>query len=211
MKTAVRMSRLGIEIGLVVLGLWLGFAEDTGRLVWWCAAATTYLIGSFIHLVLIARRRDHGPWTPSEAPTRFGGFLATFSAFLAASIGASAALTLVITKKFGALDWSLKLLAVWAMVLAWFLVHWGFARIYEYRAHRYHSLTGEDAFRFPDTPVRSIADYTYFSFTIGSSFATSDVEVRSSSVRLWVMTHSILSFFFNGVIIVLAFSTISGS
>jgi uncharacterized membrane protein len=30
-------------------------------------------------------------------------------------------------------------------------------------------------------------------------------------LRLWVMTHRTLSFFFNGVIIVLAFSTIAGS
>ena len=94
------------------------------------------------------------------------------------SIAASAALTLILTKKFGAASMDVKLLAVWGMVVAWFMVHWRFARIYEYRSHRYRQLMGKDAFCFPETPVRSFADYTYFSFTIGSSFATSDVEVR---------------------------------
>ena len=177
----------------------------------WCVAATVYLVVSFTHLVVVARRHDHGNVEPAEAPTHFGGFLATFSAFLAASIGASAALTLILTKKFGAASMDVKLLAVWGMVVAWFMVHWRFARIYEYRSHRYRQLMGKDAFCFPETPVRSFADYTYFSFTIGSSFATSGVEVRSTTLRLWVMTHSILSFFVNGVIIVLAISTIAWS
>jgi len=53
-----------------------------------------------------------------------------------------------------------------------------------------------------------MVDFVYFSFTVGSSFAASDVTVLSSRTRWTVVWHSVSSFFFNGLIIVLALNTI---
>ena len=46
---------------------------------------------------------------------------------------------------------------------------------------------------------------------LGTTFAASDVEVLSTRLRWTVVWHSVLSFFFNGLIIVLALNTITGS
>lgn len=91
------------------------------------------------------------------------------------------------------------------MVLSWGLLHWGFAQWYMYR----YRTAEEPPLRFPKTPEPSIVDFTYLAFTIGTTFAVSDVETHSSRIR-WLMTlHSVISFFFNGAIIVFALSRLT--
>ena len=49
-----------------------------------------------------------------------------------------------------------------------------------------------------------------FSFTLGTSFAASDVTVTSRTMRWHVMMHSILSFFYNTVVLAVAFGILTG-
>lgn len=64
--------------------------------------------------------------------------------------------------------------------------------------------------KFPNTTNPGIADFAYFSYTLGTSFAASDIEVQTTKARWGVMWHGIISFFFNSMIIVLAMNIITG-
>jgi uncharacterized membrane protein len=57
---------------------------------------------------------------------------------------------------------------------------------------------------FPDTPEPSIWDFFYFSFCLGATFQTSDVNVRTTDFRMVMMFHSIASFIFNTTLLALA-------
>lgn len=52
-------------------------------------------------------------------------------------------------------------------------------------------------FEFPGTPEPDYWDFLYFAFTAGMSFAASDVDVTSKSVRKVLVLQSLLSFAFN--------------
>lgn len=47
-------------------------------------------------------------------------------------------------------------------------------------------------------------DYLYFSLGVSTSFATSDVTVRTSSLRRTVAGHGVIAFVFNTVILAVA-------
>ncbi len=70
--------------------------------------------------------------------------------------------------------------------------------------------TGDDkgkdkaGLRFPDCKEPNYWDFAYFSFTLGMTFQTSDVEITHTSVRGQVTAHCLAAFVFN--IGVLAFS-----
>lgn len=83
----------------------------------------------------------------------------------------------------------------------------GFADRY---AHLYYELAPAPALAFPETERPNLLDFAYFSFTIGSSFAASDVEVRSRVLRYTVLTHSVVSFFYNAAILSIAIGVITG-
>lgn len=57
---------------------------------------------------------------------------------------------------------------------------------------------------FPHEAHPTTVDFFYFSFTLGTSFAVSDVTVTTPSMRWHVMMHSVLSFFYNAVVLALA-------
>ena len=62
---------------------------------------------------------------------------------------------------------------------------------------------------FPYTKEPGLLDFVYVSFMVGTSFTPNDVET-APPIRWTVVWHSVLSFFFNGFIIVLALNTIMG-
>ena len=62
---------------------------------------------------------------------------------------------------------------------------------------------------FPYTKDPGLLDFVYVSFMVGTSFTPNDVET-APPIRWTVVWHSVLSFFFNAFIIVLAMNTIMG-
>jgi len=52
-------------------------------------------------------------------------------------------------------------------------------------------------------------DFTYFSFTIGMTAQTSDVLIKSTSIRRTVLVHGILTFFFNTVVLALSINIVA--
>lgn len=89
--------------------------------------------------------------------------------------------------------------------LAWVMLHAGYATHYAGLCHRHGG-----GLSFPDTVAPNHLDFGYFAFTIGATFATSDVEVRSRVLRHAVLWHSMLSFFYNAAVIGIAIGFLTG-
>ena len=97
-------------------------------------------------------------------------------------------------------------LVIVTLVLAWLFSNSIYALHY---AHLFYSDCdgdGKDAggVDFPKCPEPDYWDFLYFSFTLGMTFQTSDVEISSRKVRRVVLGHCLAAFVFN--IGVLAFT-----
>jgi uncharacterized membrane protein len=102
-------------------------------------------------------------------------------------------------------EWIIRLLAAVTVVLAWLILHTGYAMHY---ANIYFA-SGE-GIAFPGTRTPNFLDFAYFAFTIGATFATSDVEISSRRVRHAVIWHSVLSFFYNAAVLGIAIGAFTG-
>ena len=226
---AYRTGRIANLVSLAVIvavGLLFVIAdEDTdlqiGALAAWCLLSTLYMIVWMIIVGRLSRSAWGAASTP--IPTRLPGRLASLIiTILSSLIGISAASELLVLRSDPAFGSAIDFFGVWAMLLAWGFLHWGFAQIY-YRLYHVgpgrapgsgNPVTGPDPvadppMRFPATPNPGLLDFVYFSFMIATSFTPNDVET-TTRVRWTVVWHSVLSFFFNGFIIVLALNTIMG-
>ncbi|WP_136034701.1 DUF1345 domain-containing protein [Microbacterium sp. PF5] len=95
---------------------------------------------------------------------------------------------------------SFAVAAIVGVVLSWLLLQVGFANIYRYTALE----AQEQQMAFPGTMSPAPIDFLYFAFTIGTTFATSDVNVLSSRVRRVVLVHGVVAFFYNALVIAIA-------
>ncbi|WP_103062592.1 DUF1345 domain-containing protein [Actinomyces qiguomingii] len=97
------------------------------------------------------------------------------------------------------------IITVLTAMLGWALLHLGYARHYERLDHLYGP-----SLKFPGTADADLTDYVYFSLTVGTTFATSDVTVISRRLRWTVVVHSVLAFFYNAIVLAIAFRLITG-
>ena len=98
-------------------------------------------------------------------------------------------------------------LSVSTIFLSWLLIHTVFALYYahEFHAEGHAGSRGQGGgLKFPDDSTPDYLDFLYFSFVVGTTAQTSDVDVCSRDLRRVVMLHGILSFFFNTAVIALA-------
>jgi len=91
-----------------------------------------------------------------------------------------------------------KLLIAATLVLVW---TFGNAIYMLHYAHLYY-LSGDDGtdragLKFPGTDEPNLADFAYFTFTLGVAAQTSDVAITLPHIRKVVTIHSIIAFFFN--------------
>jgi uncharacterized membrane protein len=257
-----------VALGLVlIVGVAFVFADQHTdfqilSLALWCLLSTAYMVGWMIVLGRISRSSWRG--TATLISTRPPGRLASLLITIVSSfIGISAASELLVLRSDPDFGSAIDFFGVWAMLLAWGFLHWGFAQIY-YRVYHQgpgrvrrvraaRGAGGSDGAADPDAatdPVRDAAgsqaadappttdptsptpsgrpaaviqpplvflhtseptllDFVYVSFMVGTSFTPNDVET-TPRIRWTVVWHSVLSFFFNGFIIVLALNTIMG-
>jgi uncharacterized membrane protein len=244
-RTARIVNVISLAV-IVTLGLVFIFASDDRGfeltvLAAWCLVSTVYMIVWMMILGRISRSERRGTTTPlsTRPPSRSAALITTI---LSSLIGITAASELLVLREDPDFGTAIDVLGVWAMLLAWGFLHWGFAQVY-YRL--YYSerpvgggrpVVGEQgggeqggseqdgseqdvdtepdvhvgpAMRFPSTPNPGIVDFVYVAFQVGTSFTPNDVET-TPLVRWTVTWHAVLSFFFNGFIIVLALNTIMG-
>lgn len=96
---------------------------------------------------------------------------------------------------------SLKFMVIITLALAWLLSNTIYALHY---AHLYYRPGSKGGLVFSGDHEPDYGDFAYFAFTMGMTFATSDVTITSSEMRRSVTAHSVASFVFN--IGVLAFT-----
>ena len=92
-------------------------------------------------------------------------------------------------------------LALVAVPLGWAMVQVvaGF-----HYAHLHYLADAGTPLEFPGSADPGPWDFLYFAFTIGMTAQVSDVTIRTSRLRRAVLLHSVLSFFYNTVILALA-------
>lgn len=97
-------------------------------------------------------------------------------------------------------------LASTTIFLAWLFVATMFAQQY---AHDFYMTPGQMV--FPGTEHPNYWDFTYFAVVLSMCCQTSDVAVTSTNMRRLVMLHSVVSFFFNVIIIAITVSVVAGA
>jgi hypothetical protein len=96
----------------------------------------------------------------------------------------------------GLLEAALNTLGV---VTAWGVLHTSYSLYYASRYYQSEESSG--GLDFPGEQNLRLLDFAYFAFTIGTSFAVSDVEVTDSKMRRSVLGHQIIAFFYNAAIL----------
>ena len=96
-------------------------------------------------------------------------------------------------------------LATSTIFISWLYVAVIFAQQY---AHSYYLKPGQLV--FPGTETPDYLDFTYFAVVLSMCCQTSDVAITSSPFRRLVMLHSIVSFFFNVIIIAITVNVVAG-
>lgn len=198
------------QLFMLLFGVAFLVSEETPQaiftLVSWCLLGTVYGTVTVVVLTLVSRRRRSAALAPSRMEMSFAARLVSFAGtFFATVIGLVAAFQVLTERSDPTYGVLVAVIGVWAMLLSWGSLHWGFAQIYQ---QQYYSSPDAAPMRFPSTPHPGVIEFVYFSFTLGTSFAASDVEIQSTRLRWRVTVHSVLSFFFNGLIVVLALNTI---
>ena len=104
-------------------------------------------------------------------------------------------------------------LAIASIVVSWLVTHTMFALHY---AHSYYgdgdggADDQEGGLSFPQSEHPDYWDFLYFAFVIGMTAQTSDVAIGSRAMRRLALAHSVLSFFFNTVILALSINIVAG-
>ncbi|MCB6178437.1 DUF1345 domain-containing protein [Rhodobacter sp. Har01] len=176
-------------------GLWAaGLPAATGALVAANAFFAIYL-ALMAHLALAtgpAELRRH-----AEADDE-GLALITLLALFA--IATSLVAILIVLNQAGGAGPVASALALAAVPLGWAMVHTLAAFRY---AHLFYG-TRSHGMAFPGTETPGPSDFLYTAFTIGMTAQVSDVAVTTAPMRRAVLAHSVLSFFYNTVILALA-------
>lgn len=208
-RTVAVLGHWAVQLLLALLGV-LALFDPSLRLTFaWCLAGSLYAAGGVVVLSIAARRGTRADQETERVWLgRVRGPVAWVFTIVPALIGALAAY-LVITSQHASPDLQAvtKLLGVWAMLLGWALMHWGFAQIYLLRSE---AAAPGRVLEFPRTGDPGLVDHVYFAFTVGTTFAASDVSVLTTRLRWLVTIHSVISFGLNALTIALAFNTIMG-
>lgn len=170
--------------------------------------------GGLLFLLLAWRMMARA--TPESMRLRAGLLDESQGVILALTVGAVVfSLAVISIELHGLKDLPLDLalsrvgLAAVSILCSWLVTHTVFALHY---AHAYYgdgkSLIDRGAVRhgleFPGAGPAVYSDFLYFSFVIGMTCQTSDVQICDVGMRRLAVAHGILAFFFNTVILALS-------
>lgn len=100
------------------------------------------------------------------------------------------------------------------------MVSWSFIQIIftEHYAHEYYMETSDGhrkrnakgfGLDFPGERTPDYIDFLYFTVTIGVANQTADIAILSRPMRILVLIHSVISYFFNATILALSINIVS--
>lgn len=186
---------LGIAVGMLAPGHdnWLRRA-----LIGWNSGVWTYLVTVMTTMMRADHRKVH---ETAEKQDESGG-----AVLLAVIIGAILSVSAIVTELANmkhasehqaALHYLFTALTV---IGSWLLV--GVMYCFHY-AHVYYTANKNTLpLEFPEGHIQpNYWDFLYFSFTLSVAVQTSDVQIRTRSMRKLVLGHCVLAFFFNLVIL----------
>jgi len=103
-------------------------------------------------------------------------------------------------------------LVIATLALAWLFANTVYALHY---AHVFYLARpdGGDAggLDFPECPAPDYTDFAYFAFTLGMTFQTSDVAIRTRALRRTVTLHALAAFVFNLGVVAFTINVLGGS
>jgi uncharacterized membrane protein len=103
-------------------------------------------------------------------------------------------------------------LAFISVISGWFTIHTMFAMHYAHRYWQYAAgekgLGPRKGLDFPETKEPGGYEFLYFSFVIGMTAQTSDVAITTSDMRRINLAHSVVSFFFNTILVAAAVNAV---
>ncbi|MCX2953991.1 DUF1345 domain-containing protein [Lentzea sp. NEAU-D7] len=200
---SIVLSRI-IEGTLVLLGVPIFFLDDLRWIALWDVLAVVYLA---IRIIRLRRGKragdDQGAWVKTALGRRSG----TLFTLITSVIGIMSGLLIVVAEEGTQEAMNGKIVGVPAVLLAWGILHFGYADRY---AQAYYAALPEKLLTFPGTEHPTFIDFAYFSFTVGTTFAVSDVESHTSGIRLRVLAHGVLSFVYNTAMLGIAIGVIGG-
>lgn len=176
-------------------------AEWWALLVWEAVAVVYLVAGAF--LVWRGDRQERGDAATVRTRARWSWMLPVVSS-LAGAWSAVLALGAKAELERGVDASAVAGFASIGVVLSWMLLQVGFANMYE----AMEAAADRPAIDFPGRSRVATIDYLYFSFVIGTSFATSDASIRSLPVRRVVMVQSVICFFYNALVVAVAFQVL---
>lgn len=200
----VTCGAIGVAIAGPTLSVWL--------LVIWAVAALIYLLVAGWRVIQAVRSPEKNQiLLPGDSPHR-GTWGKSFHLDIFV-IGSASALGVVsailVTRNADATDFAVfsRFLATVSVILSWALLHIGFARLY---ADIWHTGEEEPGLDFPKMEEPGLVEFTYYAFSVGTSFATPDAEVTTSHMRLVVAVHSAISFLYKTILIAFVVSMMAG-
>ena len=103
-----------------------------------------------------------------------------------------------------------KIIVILTLFLAWLFSNMVYALHYAHMAYLQPG-KGSSGLEFPSTNQPAYWDFVYFAFTIGMTFQTSDVAIRSDAIRRVVTVHSFAAFVFNIGVLAFTINVLGGS
>ena len=172
---------------------WDAFAATALFLTW-----TTILTLQPEQICVLAQRED---------PSRLASLILVV-------LGAAASLLAVIVllqssmKMTGIPKAQAIVLALSAVVLAWFLIHTVFTMRY---AHEFHDEPADKPpLEFPGLDgLPDYLDFAYFAFVIGMTAQTADVNIHGRRMRRTALLHGIVAFAFNTAVVALSIGSLT--
>ena len=198
-----RRAAVSLGVGAVagLLPALLG-APSLSPLTGWIAAASLALVWVW----RICWPQDaHGTRQLADAETRSRSTdLAVLIASATSIGGVILALSQSENSQNNGLRVALTVLSVISSLVTWALVNTVFALKY---ARHYYLNDGGIDFKQKQAPAYS--DFAYLAFTVGMSYAVSDTEPATTSIRKTALGHALLSYGFGTIIIAVAINLVT--
>jgi uncharacterized membrane protein len=212
-KARPRLSTC-VLIGIVFYFIF-PLAQDTSTrlLIAWNIAASCFLVV----MIIMMLRSDDADMQRQAQQTDEGRFAVLLMSMIAA-IASLAAIVVELSriKSAGGSDAVFYI----GLSVATIFVSWSFIQVIftEHYAHEYYMRTVDgrrkrnaqgSGLDFPGQSKPDYIDFLYFTVTIGVANQTADVAIRSRPMRILVLIHSVISYFFNATILALSINIVS--